>query len=233
MVGCEDLPEPDHYFLDGYPQLIFRTSAGNPVPTEFFIARMSENSSQYYQVLDTALQLTYRKDGRPYSGYIRTYHRGRYNIEGTFRNGSIERLRFWHPNRILGMDLMVSSNVGQVWNLDGARSISWNGKERILFNPLTQRAREIHDDTLSTFFNFRGEVSYYTLRADSMSYSYYTDGSPRFFLPNGLSGNGEVRRWYPNGQLRAQGQYRNWRQVGTWIEYDTTGVEINREEFGE
>ena len=231
--GCAHQPESDHYFLDGYPDLIFRNSAGEVVPTNFFIERDGENSSIYYTVKDTSLRLTYRKDAAPYTGYIRTYHRDRYNIEGIFRDGRIQRLRFWHPNRVLGMDADFTTNIGQVFTLSGARSISWNSQQRVLYNPATQKAREILEDTLTTYFNVDGEISRYTVKRDSMRYSYYSDGMPFFLMPDGLNGNGIVKRWYPNGQLRAQGQYRFWEQIGTWIEYDTLGNEINREEYGE
>ena len=231
MIGCAHEPKPDHYFLDGYPQLIFRTVEGDVVPTRFFIRRSSENGAHFYTILDASLRLTTRKDGKPYSGYIRTYDHSSYNIEAIFEDGTIKRLRFWHPNRVLGMDEDFNTSIGTVWNLDGGRSITWNSKERILFNPATKKPREIHEDSLSTYFDNNGEITYYTQRGDSMNYSYFANGNPRFFTPNTTRGNGQVKRWHSNGQLRAVGQYQNWNQVGTWVEYDSSGVEINREEF--
>ena len=231
MIGCTHEPEPDHYFLDGYPELIFRTSKGDVVPTRFFIRRSSQNGSHLYEVIDKSLLLTYRKDGSPYSGYIRTYDHSSYNIEAIFKEGKVQRLRFWHPNRVLGMDEDFNTGIGTIWNMDGARSIVWSPNERILFNPATQKAREIHESELSTYFNNEGEVTYYTERRDTMSYSYYANGNPRFFSPNTQRGNGIVKRWHPNGVLRATGQYKNWEQVGEWVEYDTLGNEINREFF--
>lgn len=231
VVGCALYPESDHYFLDGYPELIFRTREGEVVPTRFFIDRVGENGAIYYQVRDTSLRLTYRKDASPYTGFIRTFHRNRYNIEGVFKQGKIQRLRFWHPNRVLGMEMDFNTNVGQVWTLYGSRSISWNSSSKILYYPSTQLPREIHEDTLSTYFNSKGEVTHYTIRNDSMLHSYYPDGSPRFFMPNGISGTGMVKRWHPNGQVWVEGEYRHWKQVGVWIAYDTLGHEVTREFF--
>ena len=71
-------------------------------------------------------------------------------------------------------------------------------------------------------------MDYYTIREDSMSRSSYPDGTPSYFRPRGASGTGPVKRWYPNGQLRAEGQFRNWDEAGIWIEYDSLGTEINR-----
>lgn len=89
-MSCVHQPEPDHYFLDGYPELIFRTQEGDPVPTRFFIANETDNGSNTYRVLDQSLILTYRKDGSPYSGFIRTFHWGIYNIEAIFQDGYIQ-----------------------------------------------------------------------------------------------------------------------------------------------
>ncbi len=230
-IGCESPPPAEHYFLDGYPELIFEHSDGYVVPTSFFINYVTENGSHLYQVNDTSLTLVYRRNKKPYTGYIRTYQWDIYNIEGTFKEGKIERLRFWHPNRTLGMDWNFLEGTGEVWNLDGARSISWNKDERILFNTATQRPREIHQDSISTYFNLSGELTSYTQRTDSMLYNYYPNGDPRYFAPLGYARTGEVKRWHPNGQLRAIGEYLNGRQSGTWIEYDSLGNEINRQHF--
>lgn len=228
LMGCVHQPEPDHYFLDGYPDLIFRTQDGNPVPTRFFITNQSDNGSNTYEVLDQSLMLTYRKDGSAYSGYIRTFHWGIYNIEAIFKDGYIQRLRYWHPNRTLGMDANFLEQSGIVWNSDGSRSIAWNADQHVHYNPSTQKPREIQEDSITTYFTISGEMDYYTIREDSMSRSYYPDGTPSYFRPRGASGTGPVKRWYPNGQLRAEGQFRNWDEAGIWIEYDSLGTEINR-----
>ncbi len=229
--NCVHQAEPDHYFLAEYPDLIFRTANGDPVPTKFFIANETDNGSNTYRVLDESLVLTYRKDGAPYDGFVRTFHWGIYNIEATFREGRIQRLRFWHPNRELGMDANYTEQSGQVWNSDGARSISWNATQHVHFNPSTQKPREIQEDSLTTYFDITGNIQYYTIRTDSMSLSYFADGKPRFFRPIGVNGTGRVQRWFPNGQLRADGQFTNWEETGTWIEYDSLGNEINRVEY--
>lgn len=46
-----------------------------------------------------------------------------------------------------------------------------------------------------------------------------------------MNGTGKVQRWYPNGQIRADGQFKNWEESGTWVEYDSLGNEINRIEY--
>lgn len=226
--SCVHQAEPDHYFLDGYPDLIFRTAEGDPVPTKFFIVNETDNGSNVYRVIDEELLLTHRKDASPYSGYVRTFHWGIYNLEAIFKDGKIQRLRYWHPNRILGMDANFVEKSGQVWNSDGARSIAWNARQHVHFNPATQKPREIQEDSLTTYFDSRGNIDSYTIRLDSMSRSYYPDGTPRFFRPVGINGNGVVKRWHPNGQLRAIGEFKNWDEAGTWIEYDSLGNEINR-----
>lgn len=228
LVSCVHQPKPDHYFLDGYPDLIFRTQDGDPVPTRFFITNRSDNGSNTYEILDRSLILTYRKDGSAYSGYIRTFHWGIYNLEAIFKDGYINRLRYWHPNRQLGMDANYLEESGIVWNSDGARSIAWNKDQHVHYNPSTQKPREIQEDSLTTYFQISGDIDYYTIRTDTMNFSYYPDGSPRYFRPSGVRGNGAVKRWYTNGQLRAEGQFRNWHEAGLWIEYDSLGTEINR-----
>ena len=230
-LSCVHQAEPDHYFLDEYPDLIFRTADGDPVPTKFFITNETDNGSNVYRVLDENLILTYRKDGTPYEGYVRTFHWGIYNIEAIFREGKVQRLRYWHPNRILGMDANFIEKSGQVWNSNGARSISWNATQHVHFNPSTQKPREIQEDSLTTYFDNSGGIDYYTVRSDSLSMSYYPDGTPRFFRPIGVNGTGKVQRWYPNGQIRADGQFKNWEESGTWVEYDSLGNEINRIEY--
>lgn len=231
VIGCGETPAPDHYFLDGYPELIFKNKEGIPVPTAFFITNELDNGSNTYKVLDPSLTLTYRKDSEPYSGYIRTYHWGIYNIEGTFKDGKIQRLRYWHPNRVLGMDANYVEESGQIWNSDGARSISWNANQHVHFNPSTQKPREIQEDSLTSYFKISGEMDYYTIRTDTMSFSYFPDGSPRFFRPIGLNGNGEVKRWHANGTLRAVGRFKNGEETGTWIEYDSLGQIITKEVY--
>jgi len=230
-LGCVHQAKPDHYFLDGYPDLIFKNFAGDPVPTRFFIVNETDNGSNTYRVLDTTLTLVDRKDGEPYSGFIRTFHWGIYNLEAIFEDGKIERLRYWHPNRILGMDINFIEQTGQVWNSDGARSIYWNESQHVHFNPATQRPREIQEDSLTTYFNNTGNIESYTIRTDTMSFSYFPDGTPRYFRPLGYRGNGEVKRWHSNGQLRAEGRFRNWEEVGVWVEYDSLGNEVDRVDY--
>lgn len=229
--GCNSQKKSPHFFLDGYPQLIFKDSRENLVPTHFFIKHSSVNGVSTFEVRDTTLRLYERKSNELYSGYIRTYHWGMNNIEAVFIRGRIQKLRFWHPNRVLGQDSDYNTGIGKVWNFDGELSITWDEKEEIHRNPMTQRIRQVIEDSITTYFNFDGEITRYTIRTDSTFKQFYPDGSPRFFFPqyrNGLR-NGTVRRWYPNGQLQAVGQYRNGKEFGTWIEYDSLGLEINRQ----
>ncbi len=229
-MGCEEDPKPDHYFLDGYPELYFINQEGNPVPTEFFISDLNMNSMTVYDVLDHDLTLVNRKSKEPYSGFIRTYHWGIYNIEAIFEEGKIHRLRYWHPNRQLAMDRNYISNTGKAWTNTGALSITWDGRETQTRNIATGNIRTIYNDSISYYFNFDGELNYYSTRTDSSIMQYYANGSPRFLFPiyrNGIR-DGVVKRWHPNGQLRAEGQYKNGVESGLWIEYDTMGNEVKR-----
>lgn len=232
-MGCSSERKRVHFFLDGYPELIFKDANQNPVPTDFFIRHVSKNGVSTFEVRDTTLRLHIRESEDLYTGYIRTYHWGMNNVEAVFEEGKIQRLRFWHPNRVLGQDSDYNTGVGKVWNFNGALSISWDKKETIFLNTTTSKIRQVTEDTLTTFFDFEGVISRYTIRTDSAFEQFYPDGSPRFYFPvlkNGLR-EGVVRRWHQNGQLQAIGEYRNGREYGTWFEYDSLGNEINREEW--
>ena len=232
MGDCDDNRRV-HYFLDGYPQLTFQAENGAYVSPREFISSGQENGVMTYEVIDTTLMLVYRKDGEPYSGYIRTYHWDIYNLEGVFREGKIERLRYWHPNRHLGMDADYKTNSGKIWDSSGGLSITWSDGESQYWNTLTGRIRQISNDTLTSYYNYGGVLTRYSIRSDTAVTHYYGDGTPRMTLPFRRDGifNGEVRRWYPNGQLQVVGQYRYGEEYGTWIQYDSTGKDVSREVF--
>ena len=232
-LGCNTEEKPDHFFLDGYPDLYFVNQDGNPVPTSFFINHVNMNSMTIYEISDTPLKLVYRKNKEPYSGFIRTYHWGIYNIEAVFEGGNIIRLRYWHPNRQLAMDMDYRANTGKAWTNTGILSITWDGRETQTRNTATGNIRSIRNDSISYFFDFDGELSFYSTRTDSSIMQYYADGTPRFLFPINKNGirHGEVKRWYPNGQLRAKGQYREGVESGVWVEYDSLGKEVERVKY--
>ncbi len=232
-MGCSSNKSRPHFFLAEYPQLYFTDEEKNVVHPRQFITHMSLNGVSAYIVQDHSLTLRYEKTDEPYSGFIRTYHWGVYNIEAVFEGGKIRRLRYWHPNRQLAMDMDYISGIGSVWNYSGALAIIWDGVERQYRNPSTNKIRQITNDSLSYYFNLEGELSYYTSRTDSTYMQYYANGSPRFMLPiwNNGERNGIVRRWHQNGQIQVTGQYRNGEESGTWIEYDSLGREIERQEW--
>lgn len=229
ISGCKERTTGAYFFLKEYPELTFIDKANGPIPAQLFISRINANGASYYQVQDPTLRLVYRKDKTPYSGYIRTYDWDVYNVEGVFRNGYIERLRFWHPNRQLGMDADFVKDFGQVWSFNGNLLVEWTSSQTIYRNALTNKIKELHEDSMSTYFDKRGDIRWYTVRGDSASISYYADGKRRSEFPNG--GNGRVRRWYSNGILAVQGEFRNGEISGTWVEYDSTGNEIKRESY--
>lgn len=148
-----------------------------------------------------------------------------YNIEAVFKNGSLERLRYWHPNRQLAMDKDYLTGNGNVWTTEGKLSITWEEGETQFRNTSTGKIKSLHNDTVSYFFDFDGDLSHYSMRTDSAFMQYYADGSPRYVFPIGNNGtiDGLVKRWHPNGQLQAIGRYKDGEETGTWIEYDSLG----------
>lgn len=232
-MGCTSNKERPHFFLDGYPELTFTDNQGNPVPTRFYISHMLQNGMSTYIVRNHSLTLRYKKSKEPYSGFIRTYHWGVYNIEAIFTDGKIDRLRYWHPNRRLAMDMDYKTGIGSVWTNSGVLVISWDGKEMQYRNFMTNKIKQINTDSLTYYFNFDGELSYYTARNDTAFIRYYPDGNLSFLFPvryNGLR-DGMVKRWHPNGQLQVLGQYKEGEEFGEWIEYDSLGNEVERVEY--
>lgn len=223
-----------HYYLKGYDQLVFRDTLGNPVhPSQYINSTTRTNGFRSYEIRDTSLTLVHRRSGEPYSGYIRTFHRNTYNLQGEYEDGKIFRLRYWHPNRTLGMDTDFEEEETKIWDSAGMMIASISPEETYYYYKGTQRIKEIRRDTIQSYFDREGELTRYTIFTDSTITFYYADGQPRMRLPykEGGSRDGTARRWHANGQLQAIGEYKDGRQYGTWIEYDSLGNEINREEY--
>lgn len=234
LSSCEDQSNGrEHYFLDGYDNLEFRDSAGNPVSPGEFIDRSSMNGYRYYQVRDTNLVLVHKRSGDPYKGYIRTFHRDRYNIQGEIKDGKIFRLKYWHPNRVLAMEQNFREGSMSLWSSAGSLVVSANDKEIYYYYPNSQGIKEIISDTMHSYYDREGELERYTVRRDTASILYDADGNIRRYFPikPGVGLHGTVREWHPNGQLKVTGEYVNGRQSGIWVEYDSLGSEVNREVY--
>ncbi|MFD2531411.1 toxin-antitoxin system YwqK family antitoxin [Gracilimonas halophila] len=236
LMACTDTTdsEREHYYLKGYDQLVFKDSLGNPVPPSQYINSTTRtNGFRSYEIRDTSLTLVHRRSGEPYSGYIRTFHRNTYNLQGEYEDGKIFRLRYWHPNRTLGMDTDFKTKETQLWDSSGMLVASISPEETYYYFQGTQRIKEIRRDTIQSYFDMQGNLTRYTIFTDTTITFYYPDGQPRLKLPykEGGSRDGTARRWHANGQLQAIGEYKDGQQHGTWIEYDSLGNEINREVF--
>ncbi|MEX0845603.1 MAG: hypothetical protein WD022_09985, partial [Balneolaceae bacterium] len=207
----------------------------NAMPVSEYISYTRINGFRAYTINDTSLILVNKRSGNPYSGYIRTYHRDRYNLQGEFEDGKMFRLRFWHPNRVLGMDAKISEKSISLWNEAGVLGVSGNEKETYYYYPGGQSIKEIISDTMRSYFNKEGDLERYTIIRDTATINYTGDGKMTSLYPfvRGKGLDGVVKQWHPNGQLKVTGRYKNGRQTGTWIEYDSLGNEINRESFSE
>lgn len=219
-----------HYFLRGYDHLEFRNPENFAASPHQFIEWRQLNGVQTYHIKDHSLTLVHKETGEPYTGPIRTFHWYAYNIEALFKEGKIYRMRYWHPNRKLGMDADYIHDIGFVWNQYGFPAISWNSEEMIYKNPSTQRVRQIITDSVTSYYDINGQMTYYSIRTDTAWQSYYPTGTPRFFFPVTPEGirDGEVKRWYPNGQLRVRGYYKDGEEWGNWTEYDSLGGIIQK-----
>ena len=235
MAACVPTEESPHYFLDGYDHLEFRDTLGRAVPASQYIDAVYMNSARAYQIRDTSLILYDIWAEEPYTGFIRTFHKGLYNLQGEFRDGKMFRLRYWYSDRTLGMDANYEKETGSVWNQNGNLVVNWNVDEMYYLSPLTQTVRRVISDTLTSYYNSEGELTSYTIRRDTAFISYYEDGTPRFKFPISRTGErqGVVKRWYPNGQLKVIGRYNKGEETGTWIEYDSLGNETGRKFFGD
>jgi len=229
----EEKKKKEHYFLDGYDHLEFWDKAGNKVAPSEYIYSTQINGERGYFIEDSTLKLYNTREGAPYSGYIRTFHGRSYNLQGEFQDGVMQRLRYWHRNRTLGMDANYKNESGSIWKDNGMLVVNWNSEEMYYLNSVSQSIERIISDTLTSYFDGGGELEYYTVRRDTAYINYYSDGTPRFEMParRGNDRSGMLRRWHPNGQLQVIGMYKKGEQAGTWIEYDSLGKEIDRIEY--
>lgn len=62
---------------------------------------------------------------------------------------------------------------------------------------------------------------------------YYPDGKKELEIIGDSLGNGKLIRYHKNGQIKATGKFKLGFRVGLWIEYDSSGIEISREEEDE
>lgn len=67
---------------------------------------------------------------------------------------------------------------------------------------------------------------------DGLWISYYDDGSKwsESYYNNGLK-DGHSITFFPNGQVRYVGEYKNDQKVGTWTFYDESGELVTEETF--
>jgi antitoxin component YwqK of YwqJK toxin-antitoxin module len=233
-TSCKEVSNSrEHYFLDGYDNLVFKDISGNTVLPGDFISRTTMNGYRYYRVRDTSLTLVHKRSGEPYTGYIRTFHRDRYNIQGEFEDGKIFRLRYWHPNRILAMDQKFREGTLSLWSSAGSLVASANDDEVYYYYTGSQTIKEIISDTMHSYYNREGDLERYTVRRDTLSILYDSEGNMRRYFPfkPGVGLHGVIKEWHPNGKLKVIGEYVNGRQSGVWIEYDSIGRVVNREEY--
>ena len=235
VAGCStnDDRSREHYFLKGYDDLGFYDREGNLVSPSNFISIHQVSGIRSYKIRDTSLVLLHNRSKEPYSGYIRTFHNERYNLQGEFEDGKMFRLRYWHPNRILGMDMKYREEVGSVWNSSGSLVASINPSETYYYYLGSQDIKEIVSDSMHSYYAKSGELERFTLRSDTSIINYDSNGILRSILSlqEGKGLHGPVRQYHPNGQLKMEGMHENGRQTGVWIEYDSLGNEIKREVF--
>lgn len=229
----EESNRREHYFLDGYDNLEFRDTSGNPASPRDYINRTMMNGYRYYREMDTSLTLVHKRSGDPYTGYIRTFHNDRYNIQGEFEDGKIFRLRYWHPNRVLAMDHKYREGTMSLWSSSGSLVAAANENEIYYYYSGSQDIKEIRSETLHSYFDRNGELERYTISRDTASLWYDGNGNLLRYFPfkEGVGLHGSVREWHPNGQVKVKGEYVNGRQSGIWIEYDSLGNEVKREVY--
>ena len=235
LIGCSPTSGPrNHFFLASYPDLEFRDELGASFSSRSYIQWEQINSVTTYQIRNEDLTLVEKETGNLYTGSVKAFHWFAYNLQADFENGKMKRLRYWHPNGELGMDLDKESNIGKTWNEHNQLAIDWKGDEVIYYNPSTSRVREVRRPNRREYYNSLGEMTYYRVQADTAIWLYYADDSPRMKFPYHRQTrirDGIVKQWHPNGQLKAVGQYLNNEEVGTWVGYDSLGMETERQIF--
>lgn len=233
-IGCTNQPgHRPHFFLASYPNLEFRDSTGAAIWPGNYIQWEQINAVTTYQIRNDELILVEKETGNTYNGSVKAFHWFAYNLQADFENGKMKRLRYWHPNGELGMDLDKLTNKGSTWNEHTRLAIDWNGDKTVYYNPSSGNVREIRQGEKRQYFDNLGVMTHYRVRTDTAIWLYYADDSPRMKFPYHRDNTirGEVRQWHPNGQLKAIGQYENNEEVGTWIGYDSLGVEIEHQIF--
>lgn len=215
VLGCGP-SERQYFFLAEYPHLVVRDASGTLLDPREYIRAVNRNSLRVYEIRQDSAKLYYRNSGETYSGYIRTFDRGRYNLEAVFRDGNIKKLRFWYPNRELAQDMNYRTITGSAWTLTGDLAIVWSPGEVQYRYPATQNIRQIVTDTLTSFFDAEGELDRYTVRSDTAFITYDDNGTRRFQYPVNREGllEGIARRWHANGTIQVKGQYKNGREAG-------------------
>ncbi|MDR9417168.1 MAG: hypothetical protein RI564_12855 [Gracilimonas sp.] len=239
IISCEGEIKENraHYFLRGYDELEFRDQRGNAVYPSEYIRSIQLNGQRVYQLRDTTLTLVHKITDEPYDGYIRTFHRDRFNLnlQGEFEDGKMYRLRYWHPNRTLGMDANYRDGTQRIWSIGGNLMVESNEDETYYYYPgmNTNVIKEIISDTMRSFFDENGNLERYTIFSDTANIHYYGNGQKRTIFPykNNKGLDGVIREWYPNGQLKLDGKYEDGEQVGTWIKYDSLGNVEERIEY--
>lgn len=237
LAACEadQANTREHYFLKGYDDIEFRDTNGVMVPPSQFITTSQMNGRRIYRIVDTSLTLVTKRTGTPYEGYIRTFHRDRHNLnlQGEFEGGKMYRLRYWHPNRTLGMDADYRSKSLSIWTSNGKLVVEANADETYYFYPGRNAIKEIINDTMRSYFDTEGDLERYVIYRDTATIHYNANGQKVSIFPfkKNVGMHGMVKQWYPNGQLKLEGRYENGSQVGTWIEYDSLGNLVERKEY--
>lgn len=232
LAGCEveQRREYEHYFLDGYDHLEFRDQEGAYHAPEEYIYSSISNGVRGYWLRDSSLTLYDTRSEENYSGYIRTFHRGGNNLQGEFKEGKMVRLRYWDRHRNLRMDANYLNNTGTLWYPSGSIAVSWNEQEMYHYNGYTHGIKMIMTDTSTFYYDQDGVLTEYSISTDTSFTKYYPDGTPEFYVElKDRRREGVTKSWYPNGQLGVIGYYKDGKETGTWIEYDSLGSEIRRE----
>lgn len=231
-TGCTAGPER-YFFLSEYPHLTLTDLYGNRYPEQRYIQSAIEYGVLTFDIRSRNALLIERDTGEPYNGFVRTYYDDLYNLEASFQDGYMQRIRVWHPNRALAMDRDFSTGSGSAWDSQGRLAVNWTPDETQVRNLLTGTMIRLVRDSVTWYFDAGGDVDWYSVQGDLEIIQYYADSTPRFQYPTGRfgRGSGPVKRWYRNGTLHVEGYYTNGRESGIWIEYDRDGNIITKREY--
>jgi antitoxin component YwqK of YwqJK toxin-antitoxin module len=78
----------------------------------------------------------------------------------------------------------------------------------------------------ATAYFFNGEMVGHAKR-------YFPDGKKELEITADSLGNGNLKRYHKNGQVMVIGQFKLGFRVGSWLEYDSSGKLVSREEKDE